>query len=479
MPAKAGIQVFCHAKNLFKTTSQRRFIMQTPTEESFRLWMEKPAPRYTSYPTAPFFHDGVGEADYAAALAEVKPGDPVSLYFHIPFCAEMCLFCGCHTYITKREDRISAYIDALIREMELAAAHAPQKLRMSHLHFGGGTPNAMPAATMRHLFEAMHRMFDFSLCREFAMEIDPRTLDRDQVKAMADAGVTRVSLGVQDFNLEVQKLVNRVQPYDLVAQVCDWLREAGLMRINFDLMYGLPAQTPGSVLATARQAAGLGPDRFALFSYAHVPHMKPHQKALNDRGIAGDRERLAMERNVRDVLTDAGYESIGMDHFAKPEDSLARAQREGRMRRNFQGYTDDEAETMIALGASAIGFNKGGFVQNQKETRAYQAALAEGRLPIIRGYILTPEDRLRAAIIEQLMCYFTCDIAAICQQYQVQAGLFAPEMERLRAFEEAALVARDGARITLTSPYRQAIRSVASVFDAHAPRGNVTYSRVA
>jgi len=450
-----------------------------PPASNPHLWMEKPAPRYTSYPTAPFFHDGVGEADYAASLAQIKSDDPVSLYVHIPFCAEMCLFCGCHTYITKREDRISAYIDALIREMELTAAHAPQKMRMSHLHFGGGTPNAMSAATMQHLFDAMHRIFDFSVCREFAMEIDPRTLDRDQVKVMADAGITRVSLGVQDFNFEVQKLVNRIQPYDLVAKVCDWLREAGLKRINFDLMYGLPAQTPESVLATARQAVGLVPDRFALFSYAHVPHMKPHQKALNDRGIAGDRERLAMERNVRGVLTEAGYEGVGMDHFAKPEDSLAVAQREGRMRRNFQGYTDDEALTMIALGASAIGYNKGGFVQNQKETRAYQMSIAEGRLPIIRGYLLTQEDRLRSAIIEQLMCYFSCDIPAICQQHQAQTEFFAPEMEALRAFEEAGLIARDEYRITLTSPYRQAIRSVAHVFDAHAPRANVTYSRVA
>ncbi len=453
--------------------------MQTPSEESFRLWMEKPAPRYTSYPTAPFFHDGVGETDYAATLSRLQATDPISLYFHIPFCAEMCLFCGCHTYITKRDDRIHDYVTAVIREMEIAASHAPHKLRMSHLHFGGGTPNAMPAATMAHLFEAMHRMFDFSACHEFAMEIDPRTLQRDQIKVMVDAGVTRVSLGVQDFNPEVQKLVNRIQPYDRVAEVCDWLRSAGLQRINFDLMYGLPAQTTESVAATAKQAVGLQPDRFALFSYAHVPHMKPHQKALSDKGIAGDQERLLMERAARDVLTEAGYESIGIDHFAKPEDGLAVAQRAGTMRRNFQGYTDDKALTMIALGASAIGYNKDGFVQNQKETRAYQASIAEGHLPIVRGYMLTPEDRVRSAIIEQLMCYFTCDIEAVSQQHQWSVEKFAPEMQALQVFFDAGLVARDGYKITLTSPYRQAIRSVAYVFDAHAPKGSAIYSRVA
>ena len=450
-----------------------------PSASSLHLWMDKPAPRYTSYPPAPFFHDGVGEAEYAASLLRVQADDPVSLYLHIPFCAEMCLFCGCHTYITKREDRIKDYVDAIIREMELVAAKAPQKLRMSHLHFGGGTPNAIPAEDLHYLFVAMHRIFDFSACREFAIEVDPRTLQREQVQVMADAGVTRISLGVQDFNLEVQKLVNRVQPYDLVAQVCDWLREAGIMRINFDLMYGLPAQTAESVAITARQAVSLQPDRFALFSYAHVPHMKPHQKALNDRGIAGDQERLLMERAARDVLSEAGYEGIGMDHFAKPDDNLAIAQREKRMRRNFQGYTDDEALTLVALGASAIGFNKDGFVQNQKETRAYQAAIAEGHLPIVRGYQLTAEDRVRSAIIEQLMCYFTCDVEAVCVQHQWRADFFAPEIEALQVFEEAGLVSREGYTITLTSPYRQAIRSVAHVFDAHAPKGNVTYSRVA
>jgi oxygen-independent coproporphyrinogen-3 oxidase len=296
---------------------------------------------------------------------------------------------------------------------------------------------------------------------------------------MAAAGVTRVSLGVQDFNLEVQQLVNRVQPFERVEEVCGWLRDTGINKINFDLMYGLPAQTAESVAETAKQAVTLSPDRFALFSYAHVPHMRPHQKALNDKGIAGDQERLVMERVARDVLTAAGYESIGIDHFAKPENNLAKAMREHRMRRNFQGYTDDEAETMIAFGASAIGQTKDGFVQNQKETRAYQAAIAEDKLPIIRGYQLTDEDRVRGAIIEQLMCYFTCDIAVVCQQHHWATESFGLEMNALHAFADAGLVTIEGSKVTLTSPYRQAVRSVACLFDAHAPRGNAIYSRVA
>jgi oxygen-independent coproporphyrinogen-3 oxidase len=440
--------------------------------------MSKPAPRYTSYPPAPFFHEGVGAADYAASLATLRADEPVSLYVHIPFCAEMCLFCGCHTYITKRADRITSYLDALLREMELVA-RASHRLRVGHLHFGGGTPNAIPAAGIDDLFGAMRRIFDFRDCREIAMEADPRTLSRDQVKAMAAGGVTRVSLGVQDFNPQVQQLVHRIQPFDRVAEVCSWLHDEGIGRINFDLMYGLPGQTPASVGATARQAALLGPDRFALFSYAHVPQVKPHQKALNAHGIPDGMERLLMERAARDALIKAGYAGIGMDHFAKPQDHLACAMREHRLRRNFQGYTDDEALTVIAFGASAIGQTPDGFFQNQKAIRAYLTAVSEGRLPSACGYLMTPEDRVRSAIIEQLMCYFACDIEAVSQRHQWPAAHFAPELEAMRVYEAAGLAACDGYKISLTSPYPMAIRSIALVFDAHAKHGIAAYSKVA
>jgi oxygen-independent coproporphyrinogen III oxidase len=457
-----------------KAGCKMTFCVENPLD----LWMSKPAPRYTSYPPAPFFHAGAGAADYAASLARLKPGEPVSLYLHIPFCAELCLFCGCHTYITRREDRLAAYLRALVSEMELAA-RATHRLSLSHLHLGGGTPNAISAAGMDYLFGALRRIFDFSNCREIAMEVDPRTLNRDQVKAMAAGGVTRASLGVQDFNPQVQKLVNRMQPYHRVAEVCGWLHAGGIGRINFDLMYGLPAQTPGSVAAVARQAAGLDPDRFALFSYAHVPQVKPHQKALSGCGIPDGTERLRMERAARDALTGAGYAEIGMDHFAKPDDSLARAMRERRMRRNFQGYTDDEALTTIAFGASAIGQTPDGFFQNEKAARPYQTAVSDGRLPIVRGYLLTPEDRVRSAIIEQLMCYFDCNVEAVSQRHQWAAERFAPELEAMRDYEDAGLVARDGYKISLTSPYRMAIRSVAFLFDAHSSRSNELYSKVA
>lgn len=453
--------------------------MSLLADEALGLWLPKPAPRYTSYPTAPFFHPGVGAADYVAMLARLKAAEPVSLYIHVPFCAELCLFCGCHTFITRRDDRIKAYLRALAREMELVASAASHKLRVSHLHFGGGTPNVISAADMDDLLCTVQQTFDFRGCREIAMELDPRTLTRDQVRAMAAGGVTRVSLGIQDFNPKVQKLVNRVQPHARVAQVCEWLRAEGIERINFDLMYGLPAQTPESVAGSARQAAELSPDRVALFSYAHVPQLKPHQKALGHLGIPDGMERLALERAARGVLAGAGYAEIGMDHFARPEDSLASTMREGRMRRNFQGYTDDEASTMIAFGASAIGRMPDGFIQSEKEVRAYQAAVGEDRLPVARGYFLTAEDRLRSVIIEQLMCYFACDIEAVSERHQWPVEYFAPEFEALKVYEAAGLVARNGWKIALTSPYRMAIRSVALVFDVHAARGAATYSNVA
>lgn len=446
--------------------------------DPLELFMSKPAPRYTSYPPAPFFHEGVDAGHYAAWLARLEQGEPVSIYLHVPFCAELCLFCGCHTYITRRAERIDAYLAALVHEMELIQ-RASHKLRVSHLHFGGGTPNAMTAAQMDKLFGAMRQNFDFSACREIAMEVDPRTLCRDQITAMAAGGVTRVSLGVQDFNPKVQQLVNRVQPFEQVAEICGWLHAEGISQINFDLMYGLPGQTPESVAATALQAAGLQPDRLSLFSYAHLPQAKPHQKALGRLGIPDGASRLAMEGAARRELVAARYAEIGMDHFAKPTDSLARALQDHQLRRNFQGYTDDRALAMIAFGASAIGRTPLGFIQNEKSARAYQAMVGQDLLPVVRGYLLTDEDRLRAAIIEELMCYLACDLDHITKEHDWPLRDLLPELDALRSFEDAGLIARNGLKIRLLAPYRMAIRALAFVFDAHLARAQAAYSMVA
>lgn len=442
-------------------------------------WLAKAAPRYTSYPPAPFFHDAVTAHEFAQSLRRLTPNDPVSLYLHIPFCRDLCLFCGCHTFITHRSDRIEHYLAALKQELTTVASLASCRLRISHLHFGGGTPNIMSGADIDDLFATLRRLFDFGACREIAMELDPRTVGREQIDVLAGCGVSRVSLGVQDFDPEVQRTVNRVQPYEMVAELCDWLRAAGIEQMNFDVMYGLPLQTPASVATTARQVTDLKPDRVALFSYAHVPQLKRHQRALQDQGIAGPDDRLAMDRAARDVLAGSGYAEIGMDHFARREDALNAALQERRLRRNFQGYTDDIAETLIGIGASAISRTRDGYFQNERDLHPYQDCVGDGQLPVRRGYMLTDEDRLRAAIIEELMCYLDCDVAAVCRRHECDPSVFAAEFEALSGYQGTGLVALQGHRVRLTSPHRMAIRVVAQIFDGYASGRDKLFSHVA
>ncbi|MER2519229.1 MAG: oxygen-independent coproporphyrinogen III oxidase [Bdellovibrionales bacterium] len=452
----------------------------TSTDSALSLWLDKPLPRYTSYPPAPFFRDDMTGKDYEQSLATLPASQPISLYIHIPFCREMCLFCGCHTMITRRDDRIRDYLAKLALEMKLVAAASPHKLTVSHLHFGGGTPNILSPQDLTDLFAALRATFDFTSRSEIAMELDPRTLDDDKIAAMAKCGITRASLGVQDFNADVQKTVHRIQPYDMVAQTCASLRAAKISRINFDLMYGLPGQTEDSVAETTRQALTLRPDRIALFSYAHVPHFKIHQQALNALRIPTGLERLSMERAAREILRNAGYIEIGMDHFALPHDNLALALHEKRLHRNFQGYTNDTAPTLVALGASAIGFTPHGYFQNEKDIGRYQTMVANKTLPISRGLALTAEDRLRGEIIERLMCDLACDVKSICRKHNATLDAFASTFDAMRPFEQAGLMTRKDYVITLQGPYRMAIRALASLFDAYVqPPASRAYSRVA
>lgn len=442
------------------------------------LWLDKPAPRYTSYPPATAFHSGVSEGDYCKALAQISDHQSVSLYLHIPFCRELCLYCGCHTTITRRDDRIADYLAALHAELALLSPNKPR--RISHIHFGGGTPNILSDHQFHSLFETLHRHYDFSDCKDIAVELDPRNVTPDKIKAMAACGVTRVSLGVQDYAPAVQALINRIQPQELVERVTEELRAAGITRINFDLMYGLPRQTLESVTATARAVAQLRPDRIALFSYAHVPQIKKHQQPLEDAGLPDSHSKLAMETAARDVFMAAGYSAIGMDHFALPTDSLSHAQQQGRLHRNFQGYTDDNETILLGVGASSISQTPSGFYQNERDIAAYQTAIAQGILPITRGYTLTAHDLLCGAVIEELMCNFHCDVEAVCARHHTDIAVFHRAFEQLRPYEESGMIKREGWSITLTTPHRMAIRAVVLCFDHHAHASSrVPASRVA
>lgn len=431
------------------------------------LWLGKTVPRYTSYPPATAFEDGMTVQSYRASLAQTMPEEPVSLYMHLPYCKAMCLYCGCHTCATQKQEEVTDYLDYVHKELEEIALSAPRQRRVSQVHLGGGSPNMMSERDLALYFGALARRFDMSGCKEVAVELDPRLVTKAQARTMQMMGVTRVSLGVQDFNPEVQKAIGRVQPLDLIKEACDTLRDAGIERINFDLMYGLPLQSPASLAETARVTAMLKPERIALFSYAHVPQVKKHQRALEKYIMPGPHAALAMESLARSVLVDAGYNEIGLDHFALPEDSLSRADKAGNLRRNFQGYTADTAPTILGVGASSIGQMAGHYFQNVKDTTDYKEKVNAEGLAITRGYTMSGEDQFRGAIIQSLMCNLSVNLEKLARQHNYSLASLSTEMEALKPFEEYGIIERTGYKISLAIQQRQAIRVIAAVFDQH------------
>lgn len=441
-------------------------------DENLKLWLGKPAPRYTSYPPAPHFSGVIGGGEYAGSLRAIERETFISLYVHVPFCAKLCLYCGCNTAVTKKPERLHNYLQNLKQEAGLVAAFSGRK-QVSHLHFGGGTPNLLSDVELLAFFAHLRRVFDFSAIREIAMELDPRHVTAEQADILAQCGVSRVSLGVQDFDPAVQEAIGRVQPFSQVEQAVGWLRAAGIQSINLDLIYGLPRQTVASVTKTAALATQLQPQRIVVFSYAHVPQFKKHQMALEAYGLPDIYEKLQMEQAARQLIANAGYLAIGMDHFAKVDDSLAVAWREGRLRRNFQGYTDDRAHTLIGLGASAISQSLSGYFQNEREEFAYQEKIAKGEFAICRGYVWEKKDRLRHAVIERLMCYAEVDLAEFAKRYDYAPAVFDRDITKLAPFVEAGLIAVDGYKLRAWHLPPMAMRVVAAAFDGFEGKGKL------
>jgi oxygen-independent coproporphyrinogen-3 oxidase len=435
------------------------------------------APRYTSYPTAVQFTPEVDAELYRTWLAILDPADPVSLYIHIPFCGRLCWYCGCNTRAVTRPEPIADYMDLLGREIGLLADALPARLSARALHLGGGTPNILAPDQVHALFDRLEGAFDFYPDLDVAMELDPAVLTRDWVRAAAARGLTRASLGVQSLAPSVQRAVNRHDTYDQIANSVAWLREAGVASINLDLIYGLPHQTTADTLDTLDQVLALRPDRLALFGYAHVPWMKTHQKLIPEAALPDGAARLEQSESAAERLEAEGYVRIGLDHFALPGDSLALAQLCGALRRNFQGYTDDPATTLLGLGASAIGQTPSGFAQNASRELDWRAQVAAGALPIARGVAVTAEDRLRGEIIERLMCDLSVDLAAVARAHGVRDRDFSPELARLRGFAEDGLVEISGLTVTATGRGRLLIRSLAAVFDAYFTPEATRHSR--
>lgn len=436
---------------------------------------DQPVPRYTSYPTAPHFHAGIDAAAYGAWLEALDPALPLSLYFHIPFCDSLCWFCGCNTRVVNRYEPVASYFELLKREITLVSEKLGRRT-VSHMHFGGGSPTMLLPDDIRRLGDFVWGLFDRTPDAEIAVEIDPRGLAYETVRAFAEIGVNRASIGVQDVNRQVQEAVNRIQPLSSTAEAMAALRAEGVDRINIDLMYGLPFQTVSRVLHTVECILPLRPDRLAVFGYAHVPHMKPHMNLIPGHALPGRDERFRQQQAIAGRLVEAGYARIGLDHFAKGSDPLVPALREGRLHRNFQGYTVDPAEVLIGFGASAIGALPQGYIQNVTAMPDYRKAIGEGRLPVARGIELTPEDRLRRAIIEQIMCHMKVDLTAMQQAAGLTLDLTGERLA-LESLAADGLVKLDGDILTVPEEARPLMRSIACVFDAYLATGKAKHSR--
>ena len=423
-------------------------------------------PRYTSYPTAPHFKGGVGPAETATWIRAIPEGGKVSVYLHIPFCRRLCWFCACRTQGTATAAPVAAYVTTLRREIALIRDLLPRGVSIEHLHWGGGTPTLLSPDLIEELADSIRDMAPFADQAVFSVEIDPNEVDQPRIDALARAGMTRASIGVQDFDQEIQQTIGRPQSYETTKAAADMLRAAGINSLNVDILYGLPHQTHARISESVQLLLSLSPDRVALFGYAHVPWMAKRQTMIPTDALPTPEQRLALYETARQLFLWDGYVEIGIDHFARPGDTLDIARRTGRMRRNFQGYTEDSSDTLIGLGASAISRYPQGYAQNDASTSGYQGQVREGRLAIHRGHAFSAEDLLRGRIIEVLMCDFAVDLAAVAHELGV-------DVQRARALATGldtafpGMLTLDGDRIAIRPEGRPLTRMIARHFDGY------------
>lgn len=446
--------------------------MGARTVELLKIY-DRPGPRYTSYPTAVEFHDGFTEANYRERLAQAdaQPDAALSMYAHLPFCEERCLYCGCNVVITKHRDVSHQYLDHLLLEVDLLAKHLPNRRRLSQLHWGGGTPTYYPMAELAKLHRAIAERFSFTPDAEVGIEVDPRVTSHEQVAGLRALGFNRISMGVQDFAPVVQEAVHRVQSYELTRALVDRSRAEGFQSVNIDLIYGLPYQSPEGFQRTLELALEIRPDRVAVYSFAFVPWIKAHMKHFPAEALPDASLKLQLLGLTIDAFTGAGYRFIGMDHFALPEDELSRAIEARTLGRNFMGYTVQSARDMVALGSSGIGDIQGAYVQNVKKLPDYYGALRAGRFPIERGYALDEDDVVRRYVITQLMCNSHLDLGAIERLFGIPfAETFAAELAELTgpgSPAEHGLVTVTPASIDVTPLGRLFVRNVCMTFDRY------------
>ncbi|MBZ0182552.1 MAG: oxygen-independent coproporphyrinogen III oxidase [Melioribacteraceae bacterium] len=443
---------------------------------------DRPGPRYTSYPTAPHFHEGFTHEQYLDEIIrtnhEAQPD--LSLYYHLPFCDTLCYFCGCNMIITRNRDRIKQYIKYLKNEIDLLRTYLNSDRKVIQLHWGGGTPTHLDPDEISDLVSFIKQSFDFKENSEEGCEIDPRGLTKAHLEALRNGGFNRISMGVQDFNEKVQKAVNRIQPEDMTRQVVNWVRELGFESINLDLIYGLPFQTVDEFAKTVDTIIDISPDRIAVFNYAHVPWMKKHMALIRPEDIPVPEEKLAILKMTVEKLTSAGYVFIGMDHFAKPEDEMAVALREKKLYRNFQGYSTHAGTDLYGMGITSISQIGQVYAQNIKREKPYFEYLDEGNLPIERGYKLNQDDLLRRDVITKVMCDFELDFDWVEQKYKIDfEKYFAYALSNFGEMIDDGLVTIEKRKLTISEMGRLMIRNVAMNFDGYIERKQDTarYSR--
>jgi oxygen-independent coproporphyrinogen-3 oxidase len=435
--------------------------------------LSKSGPRYTSYPTADRFSDSFGYRDYLHAVADRRTrgnARPLSLYLHIPFCDTVCYYCACNKIVTKNREKAATYLAYLKREVEMQGALLAGMNEIEQLHFGGGTPTYLSDAQMGELMAHLRRCFKFAPDNvgEYSIEVDPRSVSAERVHSLRAQGFNRISLGVQDFDADVQKAVNRIQPEEETRAIIAAARDAGFRSVSIDLIYGLPKQTPETMAATLEKVVAADPDRIAVYHYAHLPHLFKPQRRILETDMPDSDAKLHMLQLCIERLTAAGYVYIGMDHFAKPDDDLAIAQRQGRLHRNFQGYSTHADTDLVSCGVSAIGAVGATYSQNAKTLDDYYDALDRNELPVVRGARLSMDDVLRRTVIQKLMCQFELSVSVIEQAFPVVfRQYFAAELAQLKQMEEDGLVSVNGDWISVSAKGRLLIRNVCMVFDCY------------
>lgn len=440
-------------------------------------------PRYTSYPTAPQFRESFSETEWLNAVSRSNRSQrPLSLYFHIPFCDTLCFYCACNKIVTNNKSRSMPYLERMEREMAMQTEFFDSSRPVTQLHWGGGTPTYLSDAEMTWLMEATRKHFKLldDDTGEYSVEIHPGRVTAETMGHLRQLGFNRVSMGVQDFNPEVQEAVNRYNSVEQVRNLTHALREQGYRSISMDLIYGLPKQTLTSVAETLEQVIELSPDRLSLFNYAHMPHLFKSQRLIREADLPAPEEKLAILHMAIERLQVAGYVYIGMDHFAKPEDSLVQAQRSGQLQRNFQGYSTHGDCDLVSMGVSSISAFGDTYVQNVKQLDQYQARLDERKLPWAKGFTLSAEDKLRQHLINQLICHFRLDFSEVQRRFGVDVPeRFASEIAQLEPMVEDGLLSIDASGTRVHNAGRLLIRRICMVFDEYLQEGNqIRYSKV-